>query len=103
MEASNGIGTREGIRSFWKQSGWVAWSLLLVVPGSGCMHYRLCSAPRPAVALPEALAVECRQPRTNAPAVLEWQDESPADYQVAQVKLAAAVAGATTNKILELE
>jgi hypothetical protein len=35
--------------------------------------------------------------------MLEWQGETNAHYQLAQVKLAAPVAGAPTNKILELE
>ena len=94
---------RKVIRSFLKQSGWVGPSLVLLLLGSGCIHYRLGSAPRPPLALPEAFAVECRLPGTNAPTVLDWQDESPADYPLAHVKLAAPMAGTTTNKTLELE
>ena len=88
---------------FLKLGQWAAWALLLTLLGSGCLHYRLGSSPRPARALPEGVAAENAHSRSNAPAELQWQDESSPKYRLAQVKLLVPVAAATTNKTLELE
>src|SRR5437879_5124143 len=50
--------------------------LLLVLPVSGCVHYRMASSPRPPAALPQELAAEGAHSRSKAPAVLEWQLET---------------------------
>jgi dienelactone hydrolase family protein len=82
---------------------WAACAVLLIPLGSGCLHYRLGFSPRPPLALPEVLAAGRAHSPSNAPAELQWQDESPVKYRLAQVKLSAPVAAATTNKTLELE
>src|SRR5258706_13361116 len=86
-----------------KRSMWAACAVLLIPLGSGCIHYRLVSSPRPPQALPESLAVGREHSLSNAPAELKWQDDALPKYRLAQVKLSSPVAAATTNKTLELE
>ena len=99
----SGIHYTSMTRCLLKRSQWAACIVSLVPLCSGCLHYRLNSSARPPRALPESLAVGRAHSLSNAPAELNWLEEASPTYRLAQVKLLAPVAAATTNKTLELE